>query len=56
MKKKSSSTVKAAQAQIQRDTAKNKAKPTPTTTQGSLVDRHIRQHTPDSLYGENAEG
>lgn len=47
-------TVKAAKAQIQRDT-KNNSKTTTQTTQGSLVDRHLRHHTPDSLYGEDSD-
>jgi hypothetical protein len=46
-----SSTVKAAKSQIGRDT-KNNATPTAQTTQGSLSDRHVRNHTPDSLYGD----
>ncbi|MGW0756113.1 hypothetical protein ACWD1Y_06430 [Streptomyces sp. NPDC002814] len=46
-------TVKAAKSQIQKDT-KNSSKPTAKTTQGSLADRHVRNNTPDSLYGEDS--
>lgn len=49
-----SSTVKAAKAQIERDT-KNNAHPTTQVTQGSLADRHVRNNTPDSLYGDEDE-
>lgn len=45
------STVKAAKSQIKRDT-KSSPKPTAQSTQGSLADRHVRAHTPDSLYGD----
>ncbi|MFU0240480.1 hypothetical protein ACKI1J_32665 [Streptomyces scabiei] len=44
-------TVKAAKAQISKDTKNNPAPPA-TSTQGSLADRHVRNHTPDILYGE----
>ncbi|MDX3841716.1 hypothetical protein [Streptomyces europaeiscabiei] len=49
------STVKAAKAQIEKDTKDSQKTPTPKVTQGSLVDRHVRNHTPDSLYGEDSE-
>ena len=44
-------TVKAARAQITRDTKQN-PNPPATSTQGFLADRHVRGHTPDSLYGD----
>ncbi|WP_333745483.1 hypothetical protein [Streptomyces sp. IBSBF 2950] len=47
-------TVAAAQAQISRDTKAN-PDPSATSTQGSLADRHVRAHTPDSLYGEDKD-
>jgi len=47
-------TVKAAKAQINRDT-NNSSNPTVQSTQGSLADRHIRTHTPDSLYGDDSD-
>ncbi|MET9812325.1 hypothetical protein [Streptomyces sp. NPDC006355] len=53
MKNNKKSTVKAAKAQIERDT-ENSTKPTPQSTQGSLADRHVRAHTPDSLYGDES--
>ncbi|QPL14077.1 hypothetical protein QEH48_gp048 [Streptomyces phage TurkishDelight] len=43
-------TVKAAKAQIAKDTKKNPTPPA-TSTQGSLADRHVRHHTPEILYG-----
>ncbi|MFE2043253.1 hypothetical protein ACFXAZ_20455 [Streptomyces sp. NPDC059477] len=48
-------TVKAAKSQIKKDTRNSQKTPTTQVTQGSLVDRHIRNHTPDSLYGENSD-
>ena len=39
-------TVAAAQAAITRDRTNG----TPQTTQGALADRHVRTHTPESLY------
>ncbi|MER6011052.1 hypothetical protein [Streptomyces bluensis] len=53
MRNNKNSTVKAAKAQIERDT-KNNPKPTTRSTQGALVDRYIRTHTPDSLYGDDS--
>lgn len=47
------STVKAAMAQIKKDT-KDNPNPKSTNTQGALSDRHVRSHTPDSLYGDDA--
>ncbi|WP_406463422.1 hypothetical protein OH768_48110 [Streptomyces sp. NBC_01622] len=47
------STVRAAMAQINRDT-KDNPHPKSTNTQGALSDRHVRAHTPDSLYGDDA--
>ncbi|WP_405961325.1 hypothetical protein OG235_37325 [Streptomyces sp. NBC_00024] len=47
-------TVKAAKAAIAKDTKKNPTPPA-TSTQGALVDRHVRTHTPDSLYGEDKD-
>jgi hypothetical protein len=47
-------TVKAAKAQINRDTKQN-PNPPATSTQGFLADRHIRNHTPDSLHGEDED-
>ncbi|WP_208882423.1 hypothetical protein [Streptomyces armeniacus] len=44
-------TVKAAKGEIQRD----KGKPTPQRTQGTLTDRYTRQHTPERLYGEDSQ-
>ena len=52
---KKKSTVKAAKAQIQKDTKNNQKTPTTQVTQGSLVDRHVRNHTPESLYGEDSD-
>lgn len=49
------STVKAAKAQIQKDTKNSQKTPTTQVTQGSLVDRHVRNHTPESLYGEDSD-
>lgn len=40
-------------AQINRDT-KDNPHPKSTNTQGALSDRHVRAHTPDSLYGDDA--
>lgn len=51
VRNKAKATVKAAKAQIKRDT-KNNPSPKATSTQGSLADRHVRSHTPDSLYGD----
>lgn len=51
MRNNKKSTVKAAMAQIKRDT-KTSPKPTPQNTQGSLADRHVRAHTPESFYGD----
>ncbi|WP_155056620.1 hypothetical protein [Streptomyces blattellae] len=48
------STVKAAKAEIKRDT-KNVPTPQATRTQGALADRHVRAHTPDSLYGDDSD-
>ncbi|MFJ2909346.1 hypothetical protein ACIO8F_07910 [Streptomyces sp. NPDC087228] len=48
-------TIKAAKTVVARD-LKNSATPDdPTRTQGAVADRHIRQHTPDRLYGEDAD-
>ncbi|MDX3298571.1 hypothetical protein PV569_33460 [Streptomyces scabiei] len=47
-------TVKAAKAQISKDSKSNPDLPA-TSTQGFLADRHVRTHTPDSLYGEDKE-
>ncbi|MEI5526788.1 hypothetical protein ACKI16_24100 [Streptomyces scabiei] len=44
-------TIKAAKTQISKDTKNNPA-PRATSTQGSLADRHVRNHTPASLYGD----
>ncbi|MFI5475025.1 hypothetical protein ACIA6D_33050 [Streptomyces cacaoi] len=49
------STVKAAKVQIQKDTKTSQKTPTPQVTQGSLADRHVRNHTPDILYGEDSD-
>ncbi|WP_019061662.1 hypothetical protein [Streptomyces prunicolor] len=46
-------TVKAAKAEIKRDT-KKVTDPKAERTQGALADRHVRHHTPDSLYGEDS--
>ncbi|MER7000099.1 hypothetical protein [Streptomyces sp. NPDC000410] len=43
-------TVKAAKAEINRD----KGPKIPERTQGTLTDRHMRNHTPDRLYGDDA--
>ncbi|MFF9568519.1 hypothetical protein [Streptomyces sp. NPDC014685] len=45
-------TIKAAQAVIARDVKDSATPDDPVRTQGAVADRHIRQHTPDSLYGE----
>ncbi|GAA3856179.1 hypothetical protein GCM10023084_07600 [Streptomyces lacrimifluminis] len=50
---KGKNTVAAAAAAIKRDTARNPA-PSPDQTQGALADRHVRQNTPDSLYGDDS--
>ncbi|NEA63907.1 hypothetical protein [Streptomyces sp. SID12488] len=50
---KGKNTVAAAAAAIKRDTVTNPA-PRPDQTQGALADRHIRHHTPDSLYGDDS--
>ncbi|MFJ6566879.1 hypothetical protein ACIQNU_05630 [Streptomyces sp. NPDC091292] len=47
---KAKNTVAAAAAAIKRDTKKN-PKPRPDQTQGALADRHVRNHTPEILYG-----
>jgi hypothetical protein len=47
-------TVKAAKTRVEKDT-KTIAHPSPAQTQGSLADRHIRTHTPDSLYGDQGQ-
>ncbi|WP_327346021.1 hypothetical protein [Streptomyces europaeiscabiei] len=47
-------TVNAAKAAIQKDTKKS-PNPPATSTQGALADRHVRTHTPDSLYGEDKD-
>ena len=44
-------TVVAAQAAIERDRTNG----TPQNTQGSLADRHVRTHTPESLYPNEAD-
>ncbi|SDM62849.1 hypothetical protein SAMN04487981_10244 [Streptomyces sp. cf386] len=51
---KARNTVAAATAAIKRDMGKIPA-PRPHHTQGALADRHMRQHTPDSVYGEDIE-
>ncbi|MER6527608.1 hypothetical protein [Streptomyces sp. NPDC001508] len=51
---KAKNTVAAAAAAIRRDTGKT-PEPRPDQTQGALADRHVRHHTPDSLYGDNSE-
>lgn len=47
-------TIKAAKAEIRRDTKPVPGTPKPTRTQGALADRHVRAHTPDSLNGEDS--
>ncbi|MBP5896402.1 hypothetical protein [Streptomyces scabiei] len=47
-------TIAAAKAQISKD-SKSKPDLPATSTQGFLVDRHVRAHTPDSLYGEDKD-
>ncbi|MFF2845042.1 hypothetical protein ACFVT5_01750 [Streptomyces sp. NPDC058001] len=46
---KAKNTVAAAAAAIKRDI--KKPAPRPDQTQGALMDRRVRHHTPDSLYG-----
>ncbi|WP_367435257.1 hypothetical protein [Streptomyces celluloflavus] len=48
-------TVRAAKADIERDTRGMSTEPDARRTQGALVDRHARQHTPDRLYGEDKD-
>ncbi|MBC9730349.1 hypothetical protein [Streptomyces sp. TRM68367] len=55
MKDNKNSTVKAAKAEIRRETKNTKAEPTTQQTQGALADRHVRSHTPDSLYGDDED-
>ncbi|MDX3067097.1 hypothetical protein PV518_33820 [Streptomyces sp. ND04-05B] len=51
---KAKNTIKAAKAQISKDTKTNPTPPAK-STQGSLADRHVRNHTPDILYGEDKD-
>lgn len=44
-------TIEAAKAVIKRDTRKAKTEPSSERKQGAIVDRHIRSHTPERLYG-----
>jgi hypothetical protein len=44
-------TVAAAQAAIVRDRTNGK----PENTQGALADRHVRTHTPESLYPKEVD-